>query len=275
MLYELLEQFHHICSKHNIKYMLFAGSALGAVRHKKIIPWDDDLDVVMMREEYEKFLKVAPAEIDMDKYFVQAEFSEHWPMFFSKLRKNNTACLERMTPKDKKMHQGVYIDIFPCDNLVDLPLVRKTQFYISKIVIAKSLFKRGYLTNSLTKKIIMVFSMLFPSKILAEFVQQKNKKDTEYVHTFFGAASKYEKNVFPRKWMTETVMMKFGENEYPVSKYYDELLKKLYGDYMTPPTEDQKRIKVHAEFVDVENSYETYLEQQKSFKFDIYSRSIR
>lgn len=275
VLYELLKEFDRVCRKYDIKYMLFAGTALGAVRHKEIIPWDDDLDVVMMRDDYERFLKVAPETVDKEKYFVQAEFSDHWPMFFSKLRKNNTACLEKTRVKDEKMHQGIYIDIFPCDNLLDSSFMRKVQFYVSKIVIAKSLFKRGYLTDSLLKKIVMAVSLLFPSKILAEFVQQKDRKDTEYVHTFFGAASKYEKNIYPRKWFTESVEMQFGDGLYPVSKYYDELLTTLYGDYMIPPSDDVLKIKTHVALLDVNNSYEIYLEEQKNFKFDTYTRSIR
>ena len=275
VLKELLAEFDMVCKKHNIKYQLFAGTALGAVRHNDIIPWDDDLDIVMLREDYEKFLAVAEDCIDTDKYYLQKEFSAHWPMFFSKLRKNNTACLERFIPKDKEMHQGIYIDIFPCGNLSDLKIVRNMQFYLSKIVISSSLQKRGYLTNSLVKKMALAISVLFPEKTLAQLVQLKKKKNTECVHTFLGAGSKYEKNIFPRKWLTESVMMPFGEREYPVSAHYNELLTKLYGDYMTLPTEEQKKIKVHAELVDVENSYEIYLEEQKKFKFNTYTRSIR
>jgi len=275
VLYELLEEFDRVCKKHGIKYMLFAGTALGAVRHGGIIPWDDDLDVVMLRGEYEKFLTVAPQEIDFKKYYLQAEFTEHWPMFFSKLRKNNTACIEKVKVKDEKMHQGIYIDIFPCDNLSDNGLARKMQFCASKIVIAKSLFKRGYRTDSLLKKVVMVVSHLFPQKLFAKFVCMKEKTDTQYVHTFFGAASRYEKNIYPRSWLTESIMMKLGDNEYSVPAHYDELLTKLYGDYMTPPTEEQKKIKVHAALVDVNNSYTIYVEEQKRMKFDDYTKSIR
>ena len=102
---EMLTDVDEICKKYNIKYQLFAGSLLGAVRHKGFIPWDDDLDIVILRPEYERFLRIAPSELDAEKYFLQKEFSEHWPMFFTKLRKNGTACIERQVPKDKLMHQ--------------------------------------------------------------------------------------------------------------------------------------------------------------------------
>ena len=97
---EMLREVDRICKKHQIQYTLFAGTLLGAVRHQGFIPWDDDLDIVMLRPEYERFLKIAAQEIDTRAFYLQAEFSSHWPMFFTKLRRNGTACIERYVPKD-------------------------------------------------------------------------------------------------------------------------------------------------------------------------------
>ncbi len=275
VLLELLNAFDSVCKKFDIKYMLFAGSALGAVRHKGFIPWDDDLDVVMLRPEYERFLRVAPKELDQELYFVQKEYSEHWPMYFSKLRKNNTACIERYVPNDPLTHQGVYIDIFPCDNLSDSPMVQKTQYLASKVVIAKSLKKRGYLTDSALKKAFILFCSLFPFKPMLSFTTDCGKADSDSVHTFLGGGARFEKNVYPRKWFTETIMLPFEDGFYPVSAHYDELLKQLYGDYMTPLPEEQRKCKVHAELVDLSNSYENYLDWQREQVFTELSRSIR
>ena len=127
VLLELLREFDRICVKHCIPYMLFAGTSLGAVRHGGFIPWDDDLDLILLREDYERFLAVAPGELGQE-FFLQKEYSEHWPIFFSKLRKNGTACMEKFVPKDPEQHQGIYIDIFPADNLSDVGLVARLQF---------------------------------------------------------------------------------------------------------------------------------------------------
>lgn len=275
VLYELLEVFDAVCRKHGISYMLFAGSALGAVRHQGFIPWDDDLDVVMLRREYERFLAVAQEELDGEKYFLQREFSRHWPMFFSKLRKNNTTCLERYIPRDPELHQGVYIDIFPCDDLADGKLMRKLQFYASKVVIAKSLDRRGYLTDSWKKKLFMAACRLLPRKPFWAIAKGHREGNSACVHTFFGGASRYERNIYPREWFTETVLLSFEGGQFPVSAHYDEMLTALYGDYMTPLPEEKRGCKVHAEFVDLENPYTLYLEQQKRMRFEEYSRSIR
>lgn len=123
----------------------------------------------MLRKDYEKFLAVAPNELKQDEYFLQKEFSEHWPMFFTKLRKNGTACIERQLPKDRLMHQGIYIDIFPCDNLSNNPIARWLQFLASKVVIAKSVYERGYITDNWMKKVFIQLCRLLPLKPFWKF----------------------------------------------------------------------------------------------------------
>ncbi len=275
VLLEMLVETDRICKKHNIKYMLFAGSALGAVRHQGFIPWDDDLDVVMCRSDYERFLEVAPRELNGEDYFLQKEFDAHWPMFFSKLRKNGTACIERYIPRDPQTHQGVYIDIFPCDNLSDSRIVRNVQFLASKVVIARGLYRRGYLTDSPLKKLFMQLCRLVPSGPFWRAAVLAKAKNTRMVHCFFGGASRFPSSVFPRAWMEETVLLPFCGRMFPVSAHYHALLTTLYGDYMVLPKERERGRKIHAEIVDLEHSYELYSDIQKQMKFQEYTRSIR
>lgn len=184
LLLEMLKDFDAVCRKHGIRYQLFAGTALGAVRHHGFIPWDDDLDVILMRSEYDRFFAEAAVDFDADTYYVQQENSAHWPMQFSKLRRNHTACIEKYHPKDPLIHQGVYIDIFPCDNLSDRPLMRKLQFAASKIVIAKALYARGYETNSFVKKLFMQLCRVLPREKLERFCANRDDVHTSMCHTF-------------------------------------------------------------------------------------------
>ena len=161
-LFRLLCEFDRVCRALDVPYTLFAGTLLGAVRHGGFIPWDDDLDVIMLREDYERFLARANEVLDREKFFLQAEFSEHWPMFFSKLRLNGTTCLEKFHPKGPEMHQGVYIDIFPCDNACKTRLGRIFQFCCSKVIIAKGLDARGYSNDKGLKKPFMRLCRLLP-----------------------------------------------------------------------------------------------------------------
>ncbi len=274
ILFEMLEEIDRICLKHDIKYSLFAGSALGAVRHKGFIPWDDDLDIVMLRSDYERFLNLAEKELNSN-FFLQKEFSEHWPMFYSKLRRNNTAYIEKMHLNDPLQHQGVYLDIFPCDNLADNLLHRKIQFFASKVVIAKSLKKRGYLTNDPRKKMFMFFSSVLSSKIMWSISINRSETASLYVHTFFGASSKYNKSIFRRSIIAETIRIPFCDKQFPVSAYYDELLTILYGKYKELPPPEDRKCKEHAMLVDFDNSYEKYISWQNSQQITVFTQSIR
>ena len=271
---EILKKLDEICKRNDIHYQLFAGTALGAVRHRGFIPWDDDLDVVMLREDYEKFLKIAPQQIG-NAYFLQKEFSEHWPMQFSKLRKNDTAFIERYIAKDEQTHMGVYLDIFPCDNLSDHKIWQNVQFFASKVVIARSLDQRGYLTDNPLKKIILLLSRISPRDLCLKITMMERKTDTKNVHVFLGAASKKSHSVFPRKWLEESVVMSFEDGMFPVSADYDQMLTVLYGDYRKPTPPEKRGQKKHAEIVDLEHSWEQYRGIQKKMKFEEYTRSIR
>ncbi len=274
VMFDMLIKVDQICRRNGIQYQLFSGTALGAVREHGFIPWDDDLDIIMLRSEYTRFLEVAADELGPE-YYLQAEFTEHWPMFYSKLRRNGTAFIERYIPKDEQIHLGVYIDIFPCDNLHKSIVLRKLQFWGSKVVIANSLFKRGYLTDSPLKKVFMHLCRPVPVKKIWSFVCWKEGANSENVHTFFSASSKYGKNVFPREWFRQSVYLQFESGEFPVSASYDSLLRQLYGDYMIPAPYSERKYKVHAEIVDLEHSYEEYAGIQKNMKFEVLSRSIR
>lgn len=275
ILLDMLYDLDTVCKKHGIKYMLYAGSALGAVRHSGFIPWDDDLDIIMLRGEYERFLRFASEELSAEKYYLQKEYSDHWPMFFSKLRLNNTSAMEKFHVKDPEMHQGVYIDIFPCDNLSDNEFVAKMQFFASRIVVAKSLDKRGYLTDSRAKKVFMAMCRLLPNKPFYDLCVMRRAVGTKRVNSFLACSSRYEKSVFKREWIEECTQMKFCDGVFPVSAHYDELLTAIYGDYMTPPSEEERKCKEHFAILDFENSYECHLEEQKNMTVNNFSRSIR
>ena len=273
-LYILLCEFDRVCRKLDIPYFLFAGTLLGAVRHKGFIPWDDDLDVLMCRADYERFMKEAPAVLNRERFFLQEEFQEHWPMFFSKLRLNGTTCLEKYHPKDPQIHQGVYMDIFPCDNAFSGKLGRAFQFCCSKVVIAKSLDAEGYYTKSIKKKLIMLLCRALPRKPFHRVVKGP-KKTGKYVHCFLGGASKFSRSIFPAAMLAESVQLSFGDREFSAPGQYDGILQVLYGDYMTLPPVEERKCKEHALLVDLTRSYEHYQTYRDGMEFETVTRSIR
>lgn len=270
----LLEEFDRVCKSLDIPYVLFAGTMLGAVRHQGFIPWDDDLDILMMRGDYQRFLEEAPAVLNQERFYLQKEFSDHWPMFFSKLRLNQTACLEKYHPKDHETHQGIYIDVFPCDAAAKHSWGRKLQFYASKVVIAKSLDKRGYETDSVKKKVFMRVCELLPMSPFL-YITRHGAENSKYVHSFLGGASGYSKNVYLRKWFEKRINVAFEERDFPIPAEYDEILRVLYGDYMQLPPPEEREIKQHAILVDLHHSYELYQNYRDGMNFDVHTRSIR
>lgn len=269
----LLHEFDRVCTALEIPYFLFAGSLLGAARHKGFIPWDDDLDVIMGRGDYVRFLRCAP-ELLNERFFLQKEFSEHWPMFFSKLRLQGTTCLEKYRPKDSLIHQGVYMDIFPCDNAYDSGILRKLQFYASKVVIAKGLDREGYLTDDKKKKAFMLLCRLLPRGPFHRLVKGP-KKTGSYVHSFLGGASRYAKSVYPADCFAKSCRLPFEDGSFCAPQGYDRLLRILYGDYMTLPSEKERACKQHAILVDLTRSWEHYEHYRDDMIFDVHTRSIR
>lgn len=270
----LLCEFDRVCRALQIPYFLFAGSLLGAVRHGGFIPWDDDLDVIMLRRDYARFMEQAPTILDKEQFFLQQEFSEHWPMFFSKLRIQGTTCLEKYHPKDPMIHQGVYMDIFPCDNAFDSPMLRKLQFYASKVVIAKGLDREGYETAETKKKLFMAACRCLPMGIFRKLVKGPGKP-TKYVHSFLGGASKFEKSLYPAACFETSVTLSFEGRPVSVPAGYEELLTILYGDYMRLPSEEERKCKEHAILVDLKRSWEHYEGYRDNMTFDVHTRSIR
>lgn len=271
----LLHEFDRVCESLGVEYTLFAGSLLGAVRHSGFIPWDDDLDVLMFRADYEKFLSSAKEILDTERFFLQSEFTGSWPMFFSKLRLNGTTCIERFHPRDTSMHQGIYIDIFPCDNAFSSVFMQKLQFASSKVVIAKGLKRRGYETDSVPKKLFMAFCSVLPLSPFRWFCTRSAPSNSKWVHTFFGAAKSFRKNIFLRRALSRTERMKFEDGSFPVPCEYDSILTQLYGDYHVVPDEVAINSKKHAILVDTAHPQSFYEHYTDGIKFDTHTISIR
>ena len=115
---EILLEVDRVCRENGIEYFLDGGTALGAVRHGGFIPWDDDIDIGMTRENYEKFLEIAPEKLKNDYFLQTRKTDKKAPYMYAKVRKNGTVFME-WNKRNLDMHHGIYIDIFPYDNVPD------------------------------------------------------------------------------------------------------------------------------------------------------------
>jgi len=244
---EILLEFDRICKKNNIKYQLFAGTLLGAIRHKGFIPWDDDVDVCLLRKDYKRFIKSCKIDLKA-KYFLQTfETDKNYVMQFAKIRKNNTKFVERGTSKCN-IHQGIYIDVFPLDNVLPDKFIGKVQQKLLYIV-GRTNLSRVKMHCMHAKKptekylsFIMHYLLKLVPKNWTDRLQTKiacmfEKQDTKYITHLTNGASKntYNRYMMKKVEFYNTINVNFEQGNFPIPKNYDEVLTRLFGDYMTPP----------------------------------------
>jgi lipopolysaccharide cholinephosphotransferase len=260
---ELADYFDSFCKENNIVYYLMGGTALGAVRHSGFIPWDDDFDVFMDRENYLKFLAVAKYNLNTDKYYFQEENTKEFPLYFSKIRMNNTTFIEKDVV-GREMHHGVYIDVMCLNETSSFIFVRYLLYLSARILSAKALSEKGYITTSKLKKtllfVVKYFIPSFFAKELLRFVRSFNGKDTQLIGHFFGRAP-FNRTSFKKSFLGKARYIRFNSLNLPVPEFVEEYLIVRYGKrYNELPSENEKmRYPSHAFIVDTTKSYKEYM----------------
>ena len=130
-LYRTLAEIIRVCEILDIPYFIQGGSAIGAFFHKGIIPWDDDIDVGMTRNDYERFLREAPAYLSSDYFLEWFGTEANTPFYFAKVKRNNTLFVEEIW-RHMDIHHGIFVDIFPYDRIPDNPLLEKLHRFEAK-----------------------------------------------------------------------------------------------------------------------------------------------
>ena len=240
---EMLIELDRICRKHNIAYRIDGGTLLGAVRHKGFIPWDDDIDVTMSREEYNRFLKIYPKELNDKFLFQDWNTNKYYRRAFGQLVVKGTRCVSRYHENDKAL-QGISLDIFPFDYIPDDPKqlkkIKKKDVMIQRVIYSPYIIKRP---DKLYRKIYFFCLSLIPFKWIKEYhkhiVKKINQKPSTMTKTF-GFTSYRDRYGFPSKSFDERIEIEFEGHMFFAPKGYDAFLESLYGDYMKlPPKEKQ------------------------------------
>ena len=238
---DIMIEFRRICDKHGLKYFLYGGTLLGAVRHRGFIPWDDDVDIVMLREDYDKFGEICKKELE-ERYFYQTCFTDDdFPRSFAKIRANGTFVRE---PKwdSNNMHKGIFIDILPLDYFPEddktgdkmlkrfnwLDVVCKDSYFTFLIIWKQLLFKyyksKTQMLNYVRRDELLKFS---------------NKHKGNLVCSFGSHYRPLRKRVLNSEWFSGDEYMIFEGTYFRVPSGWKEYLIHLYGiNYMElPPLE--------------------------------------
>ena len=245
---DILIEIDKICKKHNIKYSLAAGTLLGAVRHEGFIPWDDDIDIMMLREEYEKFLKLASEELN-EKYFVlDYRENRYYGFPFAKIMANNTVMKEKSTSKTK-VPVGVFVDIFPIDVASEKKLENESQYKnaqkLKNIMLCRGNYYFGqHGIKAIIWKLRRLIYLLIPyKKIVVTFEKLVHKHDKSNSNSFISLCGNVgvEKATYPQEWFQEYCLLPFENYKFMAIKEYKALLKKQYGDYMKLPSLSERK----------------------------------
>lgn len=249
---DALKVIMDVCAAANIEYFLIGGSALGVVRHGGFIPWDDDIDVGMTRENYLRFLAEAPALLPAG-YTLQTPYEDHRvPYYYSKLRIDETRFVEYANHR-VRMHHGLFVDIFPFDEVPDLEEENQRQFNRVQRLIRLYSFRQSpdvsMAPQTFTERLRAALRLLihyaflaFPYRVIADRLE---KEITRYNGT---SQSAFACLTFPKR-KTEYIRKadlyplaqgRFHELEVPIPGNYDTYLKTHYGDYMRLPPEEQR-----------------------------------
>ena len=261
---ELIINFKKFCQKSNLNFFLCGGGCIGAIRHHGFIPWDDDLDVFMLREDYEKLAKI---ESDENFYILRTNEKIFTGQSFTLVSDKNSTLIKK-EQIGIKTPRGVSIDVFPLDGCPDSKIKQKLQMIYACLFLlftTRVVPKNHGIIPKIFSKILL---SIIPSDRLkfkiARFCEKQMSKykikDCKYVKEFC-AGPKYMKNLYKKEIFESCVLKKFENTELPVPVGYDEYLKTAFGNYMQLPPENERINSHDIIFLDLNNPCEKYKNQ--------------
>ena len=249
--YELLKQFDAYCKRHGLTYCLCGGTLLGAVRHKGFIPWDDDVDLMMPREDYERLRDLSRRETVSDCLRVRYPGDAGYPYGFMKAVDTRTVVYERNITRDEQ-RTGLALDIFPLDRMYVSPwknrlLLTRVKFWIQVGKVGAGMVRAE--KDSLKKRLRnLVMLLLRPIAACVSYEKAMSRVDriasgrrtlAPYILGNLGWPNQW-KDMFPKEVFDSYVDLDFGADKFPCPAGYDAYLTQLYGNYMRIPKEGER-----------------------------------
>lgn len=263
VLLDILVEFDAVCRKHNLTYFMDGGSLIGTIRHKGFVPWDDDIDVVMPRADYEKFIKLG-SEFN-EPYFLQNAYTDK-DFFYAptRIRNSKTTALVEMFAY-RNFNQGVWLTIFPLDKIA-VEDGEDNYKKINQLNIENSTYMRMTNPNLTEKDKIRVqnYSGRNPMDTYEEIhriASMHENEDTPYIGTMIITVVNYKRKLLNPKSFRDVEYKEFEGIKVPVPIGYDDVLKTEYGNYMELPPIDERGLWHSGTLFDADKPYTEYLKE--------------
>lgn len=251
--YDILLYIKEVCEKHHIKYFIAFGTLIGAVRHQGFIPWDDDIDVVLLREDYERLAEVMKHEQHEYYRFCDMRNMERCHGPYAIMEDKRTCVFHERFDQELLKNEGVSVDIFPLDDVPDNTkelkrLLKYQKFWkaCNNLRISVEFSDKDTALKKRVKKITKSFvDVMGKEKIYSGFnkvLEQQSEGEYHLVADLMCAPQL--NNCYRKELFQETVELKFEDDYFPAPKNYDEFLRTYYGDYMILPPEEE-RVSLH------------------------------
>lgn len=261
---KIMKYIDKLCRENDIVYYIMGGTALGAVRHGGFIPWDDDLDIFMTPDQYQKFKRVFDKQ-ESDTFIIQEWRTTPNYLEYAKVRMNGTTFIEEVFKDRKDMHQGIYVDIMILHKVPDNRLVQKVVYYESKFVTLYALSQRNWKPKSKGQAVILKSLKFLPCKLMAKLCYKKIYKYDDlkdnFKYCYWITPAKFKSGIFDKSFFETPVDVPFEDTKLLGSEKIKEYLSYRYGDYMKLPSKEQQKAAVHAFLYDTEKDYTEYLEK--------------
>lgn len=245
---DILQDVIRVCEENGIQYFTVGGTTLGAIRHNGFIPWDDDIDIGMLRDDYEKFIRIAPEKLSKGYTISHFIYENTSPTYYAKVRKDGTEFIEDYT-RNIKMHHGVFIDIMPYDAIPEheeeLKKYRRRVKFWNQLYIAKTVWTSTFLPSkhkallncirAVLHVLMIPVSKQFLFKKTDESMRAWNSSDSKRVSSraLYMFDCDVDNLIPPVKHRFETIEVNIPANA-------DQVLKIQYGDYMKLPPEEKR-----------------------------------
>ncbi len=240
---EALDYIVEICEENKLSYWLHGGTLLGAIRHNGYIPWDDDLDIAMLRKDYDKFLKYVKENPSNDFFIQNYETEKNSSVIFTKVRKNNTSCIEKNS-QFVDSHKGIFVDVFPMDFIDENNSLKyRVLAFMLRLLDSTRTGKIHKRKIRDLKDCLMFPVRLLPisvvNRLITKLLKIVGKTKQDYAASYFGSGIVKDKiridNVIPVKYHI------FEGKNYAIPNNTDVVLKVKFGsDYMQLPKEEDR-----------------------------------